>query len=214
LSIGNYWIYEYVELDEAGIPIGEISIDSSVVVGTREFQGKIFYTINTYRENTVIDTSWWHTDNLRINQIVNKDKTGVPNLKDTIFKMVEIYTSNWLIMLRVHDSVLVEWEDSYHRTATQFRYNGYRNYGGDTIMIGGEQHITMSFKVVSDAISFFKDTTQTVLLNYQPSYHYYKKNIGPIMIQKEPYSIVDKYNLAKKENYRGWRRQMIRTNLK
>jgi len=213
LSIGNYWVYEYVELNKKREPVGDVSIDSSVIVGTRNFMNKTFHTVLTYRNNSIIDTSWYHTDNLRINQIANAGKTGIQSLDDTLFKMVELYSPNWLIMLIAKDSAIVKWEDEYHITNSQFRYNGYRNYGGDTVEINSEQHITMSFRIVFDAINYFRDTSGTVLINYQPAFYYYKKNIGPIMIQKEPYSISERDNPNNIEYHNGWRRQLLRTNL-
>ena len=214
MSVGNYWIYEYTELDRNNEPIGDVMNDSTVITGTRDYKGTPFFIFVTFRNGNPIDTSFWNADNLKINQIANQTNTNIPKLSDSVFKMLELYKEDWFIFQTENDSMVIDWDDTLHLVAGKFNYHGYRNYGDDTVYINGKKYIAISTKVVSDRQYQLWDSTRKIFLHNQPCYYYYAENIGRVMIRQESHYIVEQGNAKNKFYFNGWRQQMIRFNVK
>ncbi len=214
MSIGNYWIYEFTELDQNSEPLGDTFLDSTVIEGRKEFAGKNFYTFVTYRNGVPIDTNYFLTENFTVYMIANENNTTVPNLSDTTFNILQLYEADWFIFNTRVDSMYMEWNGEKHYLAGDFNFHGYRNYGDDTVYIYDKQYIAVSTKVVDDRRYQMRDSTGNIFLHNQQIYYYYSKNIGPVMIRKEPHYIIREDNVSIKFPFNGWRRQMIRHKLK
>jgi hypothetical protein len=214
MSVGNYWIYEYTELDKDNKPIGNISIDSTVIETTTNYNGKTFYLFVTYRNNRPIDTSIWNADNLKIYLFANAENMQVPDMSDTVFKMFELYKGDWFIYSMQNHSMEIDFGGETHHVSGDFNFHGYRNYGDDTVFIHDKKYITMSTKFVSDRRYQLWDSTRAIYLHNQPCFNYFAENIGLIQIRKESHYIVEQGNQANKFWFNGWRRQMIRYSLK
>jgi hypothetical protein len=214
MTIGNYWIYEFTELDKSNLPIGEVMLDSTVITDTKDFNGATFHTFVTFRNSKPIDTSYFSADNLCIYQRVNANKAGVPEMKDTTFKILELYKEDWFIFLTKNDSMTIDINDTTLLVSGEFNFHGYRNYGDDTIYIHDKKYIAISTKVVSDRRYQLWSNQQTTYLHNQPLYIYYAENIGPVLLKKESGYIVEQENISKKFWINGWQRQMIRYSIK
>lgn len=210
MNIGNYWIYEYTELDINGQPIGDILIDSTLITGSKYFNDEQYYEFVTFRNNKPIDTTYWNANNKEIYSVANQNNTNIPGFPETKFKMMELYIGDWFIFDYVDDSLLVEWNNTNHLVKGEFNFHGYRNYGDDTVYIHDKQYIAFSTKVVADARYTLRDSTAAVYLHNQPTYIYYHENTGIIETRKSPHYITEKGNPGKKIWFNGWRRQMIR----
>ncbi len=213
MKIGNYWIYEYTELDKNSQPVGDIFIDSIAITGIRQFKVEDYYVFITFRNGAPLDTNYLMTDNFNINMIADEGNVGVPDLSDTVFNILQLYQSDWFIFNTKVDSMYIEFNGETHYGSGHFNFHGYRNYGDDTVYIYDKKYIALSVKVVSDRLYKLRDSTQTVFLHNQPVYYYYAKKIGPVVIRKEPHYITSENNKNVKYWFNGWRRQMIRTNL-
>jgi hypothetical protein len=213
-TVGNYWIYEYTELDRNNQPVGNISIDSTAIEGTIERNGKTFYIFVTYRNNLAIDTSLWNTDNLTINMLADDANVNIPDMTDTVFKMVELYKGDWFIYYTRNDSMTIDFGGESHLIAGDFNFHGYRNYGDDTIYIHDKKYIAMSTKFISDRRYQLWDSTRKIFLHNQPCYNYFAENIGLIQTKKESHYIVEQGNQTNKFWFNGWQRQMIRYSVK
>ena len=214
LDIGNYWIYEFSELDISNQLTGEKHIDSVLITGSKKINGENFYTVVTFRSNEAIDTSYWNADNNSIFKFANAKDVNIPGFSNTIFKMVELFKSDWFIFDYLQDSLLVDFVGEKHLFVGEFNFHGYRNYGDDTIYINNQEYVTMAIKIVQDAKYTEKNSSNTVYLHNQPTYYYYKEDIGLVLIRKESNFIVEQGNINNKIWFNGWQRQLIRYHLR
>ncbi|GEM_PF-3557634 len=215
MAIGNYWIYEYTQLDANNKPFGDISIDSTVIVGKIEKFNKTFYTFVTYRSKQAIDTAYWSADNLTISTIANARNTGTPKLDNTVFQMLKIGVSDWRIDVLKIDSMTITFKGKLLPVWVQSIYHGYRNVGDDTIHIKNKEYIALSTKVIWDSrYETLHSSNPQVLLHRQPTYIYYAKNLGRILIKKETHSWFDSKDNILTILFPGWRRQLLRSHIK
>lgn len=214
MKVGNYWIYEYTELDNNNQPIGDIYIDSTIITDFKYIENEPYYEFVTFRNDSVINTSYWNATNRAIYTLTNQNSTNIPGFPDTQFKMMELYTGDWFIYNYQDDSLFIEWNGINHLVKGEFNFHGYRNYGDDTVYIHDKQYIAFSTKVVADSRYTLHDSSSTVYLNNQPTFYYYKIDTGLIEIRKESHYLTEKENLQNKIWFNGWRRQLIRSHIK
>jgi len=213
LAVGNYWIYEYSDLDRSNQPTGKIYIDSILITGKKKIKEDTFYTFVTFRDNQAIDTAYWNIKNLSIFMLATAENANLPGFSNTVFKMVELYKSDWYIFNYNHDSLLINIGGEENLFSGEFNFHGYRNYGDDTIYIHGKQFVAMSTKIVQNAKYTESNPPNTIYIDNLPIYYYYMENIGQVLIRKESRYIVEQGNSNNKTWFNGWQRQMIRYHL-
>lgn len=210
MKIGNYWIYEFEELDTLSNPIGTKFIDSTVITGKMDMLGVMLYEFSTYRSGELIRTEHWAADNTHIWQLRGAQEDSIPGIQDTLFRIVKFNALDWNVYFFHSDSIDYVWDGLSGWADYIFNANSRLDFTS-TDVYNYKSYESRSYKFTADKIFGFitKDNPSGILIsNFAVCYYTFAKGIGPTEIKK--LSSFYHVNYSDKFWVNGFRKRLIR----
>lgn len=213
MQIGNYWIYEFVELDTLYQPTENQLIDSTIITGKMDMNGVTLYEFSTYRNDEIILTEHWATDSRHIWQLRGAREDSIPGIQDTLFSLVKFNAMDWNVFFFHSDSIDYTWDGINGWADYIFNANSRINITKEDVY-NYKNYESRSYKFTADKIFGFtskKDSSVFLISNFGVTYYTLAKGIGLTEIEKLPsYYYI---NNESKLWVNGYRKRLIRHNI-
>ena len=209
MKTGNYWIYRTTELDTLGNPTAKISIDSTVITGSRNFGGLDFFKFETYRDGTKILEEFWAADDNHIYQIRNENNEIVSGLKDMVFIIADFKATDWPVYYRKIDSADYEWQGIKGWASIENNIRCRRDFLIDSVIFNDKKLKVYTYKYISDIRYNFHHSADWIITRNKPLSYSFAENTGPVLINKFSNYLYVNYQL--KDDWElGYTKQLIR----
>lgn len=229
LKVGNYWIFNYNELNENNISIPEKSrIDSFAISGSSFVFGKSAYLMVHFVHSAPADTLYFATDNDVLYQLFTQDYFDLPAFDTQWLAIADLKNSSW----HLFDTTLKDYPQSFDNgtvySTAQFTLNAKLNWL-DTFGIDNNRlkFLAMGYQIKSDRMIFFDykfpadlDFVKVETTRLQLFETYLADGVGFLRFKKVPYlqrtktvPTTNSYS-GKNEAFGGEIYELIRYNVK
>lgn len=204
LKTGNYWIYDFWELDSEKNKLeNTAAIDSMVIVEKKTINFRESYVLNVYRNGVFLEQLIFAKDSWGISKIGDSLTNDIPGLEPTWFRIYHSIQSDWDIYTKYEEGKNLTFNGNNYSATKHYVLKGSKAVAPDYLQVGDFVHSSLANIIKIDRKFSFKydDTSFTdpanidiIQLNYER--YWFVKNIGLVKAQNDPYTNTTKSDSA------------------